>query len=563
MLSAPGAPLALVTPLASLLVAKAGGPHDALLLATGSASGLGLAMTPSSNPDLSGSPPGTPLGLLGAAEGLTKDHDLEGDLQRPLLDLASAASLRIAGRASYKHAMGPDAMELAVLDLYDALGVAATAQQRARLHDDVTALDSQLQEGVAVMLFAIADAQRTTAKAMARLDPEEYQLLWECTRPTDDPMGNSCPDPFRAAKIATTKLDRDAMASAALGVLSAIEQARPLLDAFQSARLEASQMAAESSADDDADIFADPTKLIQIGGYGNDIYYGNDAAALAEGVGAQFKDASVQILTLDFSGNDLYLARAGGTSPNPLLSPGVNSSRPFDPQAVKNLSEQLVPHQTPDRTTAGYGSLVSVTVDYGGDDTYNGAIGYQGSGRLGVGILVELGGNDAYTASSASQGAGDAGIGLLYDAAGNDVYNVQYRSQGYGTVGGFGLLLDQGGDDQYSGVILVQGAGSNLGSGTLIEGAGNDRYSAVTTGTTASQGASHLIGVGVLVDGGGYDAYTSSLGARGHVFFAPAPYGVGTALFADRGHVDTYSGGPGANGGTWQQGTIGYGVDRA
>lgn len=545
--------------LGSALAAKVGGPHDALLLATGSASGFGIAYSPDlGDPGDLGAPlPGTPIEVLDVADRLTSGAlDLRRDPQRILLEVGGAAGVK-AARANYQKALEADALERAVLAVWEATGIQATADMRAQLHEDAGAVDAKLAQGVALILFAIADAQNAVERALGKLTAEEYRLLWECTKPSDDPFGAACADPLRARAVAETKLDRAALLAAAAGVLSAVQVAEPRLEEFQASALVAASKhnagsgsgASSGTTSDDADLFVDPTGLIQIGGLGNDIYSGNRLSSLGLGASA---DSYAQLLTIDFSGQDLYLARAGGTSPG---STGVDSSA--DP-----LGLGLAPHQNYQYI---WGTLVGVTIDYSGNDYYNNpsGIGFQGAGRLGVGVLLELEGDDQYTASSSAQGAGDAGIGLLYDAQGADTYTASYRSQGFGTFGGVGILLDQGGADQYNGAILTQGAGSNFGAGFLLDVEGNDRYSAITGGTTASQGASHLVGVGVFADGGGYDSYTSSAGARGFIYPAPAPYSLGTALFLDRGMLDTYASTPGANGSTWPQGYVAYGVDRS
>lgn len=536
--------------LAAALAAQAGSPHDALLAATGSTSGLGLAATPAVGGAvaLGEAGPGTPLGTLDAAGALVSgDFDVRDDLQRPLLEALQATGLQPKKAVGAARDLTPGSLERAILRLYAASGIEASLDQRARLHDDALGLDADLTHALTILVSALAEGQEKVQAAMTSLAPEDYQLLWDCTQPTDDPWGQPCADPFRAAKVAREQLDQEAMAKVALSLLAAVEQAQPMLDAFRESAL----MAATSHGGDDKDLFADPTRLIQVGGYGNDVYYGNNLLAEPVG-GAGSSDSYAQLLTLDFSGEDLYLARAGGTSPDPLT---VGATGPG------SLAQGLLPHT--DHRSFGLGTFVSLTIDYAGNDAYSGGVNYQGAGRLGVGILLDLAGDDQYTAASSSQAAGDAGIGLLYDAAGNDAYSSQYRSQGYGTVGGLGLLLDQGGDDSYTGVILMQGAGSNQGTGMLLEVAGNDRYSAMAAGPTASQGGSNLIGIGVFADGLGFDTYSSSSVAQGMVNPAPAPYGAGTALFLDRGGIDTYSTtNPGhANGGTWSAGNLGYGRD--
>lgn len=545
---APGLPAA-VASLPGALARQAGGPHDALLAATGSASGLGIAYLPDmGDPAAFGAgAPGTPLGVLDVANLLaSKRHDARSDAQSLLLDAARAAGIPVR-RAAYAHGLGPDALERAVLELYDAVGVRITAEQRVQLHEDASSLDGDLRDGVALILFALADAQRSMTRVLGSLDPDAFQLLWSCAKPTDDPEGASCADPFRAGVIAETQLDRKAVFQAALGVLSAVEQAMPTLQAAADGALARSSRhtGSGSGPQDGPDIFADPTRLIQIGSTGDDVYYGN---LLGEAVvySSTTWDSKAQLFTLDLSGNDLYLNRAGGTVPNPV--------------ATSQDSETLAPAADAQFLL---GALVSLSIDLGGNDAYSGGAGAQGSGTLGIGVLLDLGGADTYTASSVAQGAGSSGIGLLVDAAGDDSYASSYRSQGYGTLGGLGMLVEVDGNDGFSGTLLVQGAGSIQGFGMLVNVNGNDAYSAVNVGPSLSQGVSHLLAVGVFADGTGIDSYTTSGGSRGHILPAPPPWGSGVAIFLDRGMLDSYSGGYGLNGATWTQGALGLGLDRS
>ncbi|MCP4632572.1 MAG: hypothetical protein GY855_06560, partial [candidate division Zixibacteria bacterium] len=100
-------------------------------------------------------------------------------------------------------------------------------------------------------------------------------------------------------------------------------------------------------------------------------------------------------------------------------------------------------------------------VDFGGNDTYNGAIGGTPGVNTPVSICIDFEGNDKYIneeKSLASQGAGIFGCGVLIDIKGKDKYESKTLSQGCG-IFGMGLLLDEEGDDEYKMESSGQGCG--------------------------------------------------------------------------------------------------------
>lgn len=139
-------------------------------------------------------------------------------------------------------------------------------------------------------------------------------------------------------------------------------------------------------------------------------------------------------------------------------------------------------------------------VDLGGNDTYSGAAGANGSGRL-LSLCLDLGGDDTYRGERGAQGAGLCGIGIVMDAAGADTYEAEQYAQGVGQFG-FGALVDLGGDDRYVARWSSQGCGY-FGVGLLLDGGGTDDYRLHADG----QGFGGVAGVGVLADRSGDDTY--------------------------------------------------------
>lgn len=202
--------------------------------------------------------------------------------------------------------------------------------------------------------------------------------------------------------------------------------------------------------------------------------------------------------------------------------------------------------------------LVAVTIDAGGNDTYDaGSSRYaQGFGCLSVGVLVDLGGNDRYLAGSMAQGSGMFGVGVLADYNGNDYYRMGMLGQGFGLFG-LGVLLDTAGGDKYIINALGQGAGSTMGFGVLCDTSGNDKYLAdrdkkrgwlLPDDLSHVQGAGLSIrspawhrnfsfygGIGFLTDGDGNDFYYASHGnCMGSSYF------MSVGALVDQSGNDTY-----------------------
>lgn len=143
-------------------------------------------------------------------------------------------------------------------------------------------------------------------------------------------------------------------------------------------------------------------------------------------------------------------------------------------------------------------------VDFGGEDTYRGAIGSTPSLQIPISLAIDLDGDDQYSNDDEylpSQGAAVFGAGLLLDLAGRDHYTAKRLSQGAAMLG-IGVLADMDGDDEYDLWTDGQG-GAYFGVGVAIDNRGDDRYRIWGDG----QGYGGVGGVGALVNRTGNDHY--------------------------------------------------------
>ena len=224
----------------------------------------------------------------------------------------------------------------------------------------------------------------------------------------------------------------------------------------------------------------------------------------------------------------------------------------------------------------------ALAVDLSGDDCYEGTVGVQGAGWMGVGALADLAGDDLYRAEDLAQGAAFLGAGLLFDGDGDDRYLGRHFTQaaagfgtallrdddgddayessgmsgGLGATGGVAVLADRAGDDAYrcgrprsQGYTLDYGMGLGSGIGVrdwpwterasfygglgmLDDASGRDRYE----GLGAGLGGAYCLAGGIVVEGDGDDDYhgiTDSFGASIHL---------GAAVFLDQAGDDRYRG---------------------
>jgi hypothetical protein len=179
------------------------------------------------------------------------------------------------------------------------------------------------------------------------------------------------------------------------------------------------------------------------------------------------------LLTVDLGGDDTYENRAGAVRADVL---GLTGTSP--PPAPTAPGFEAWAEDTRERVKASHNA--SVSIDLAGQDTYvhpgPGTQGYGGFG--GFGALVDLQGQDLYKSRVLAQGTGQiAGAGVLVDAAGDDRYDVTLQGQGYAQDAGLGLLVDGAGNDEYRSFVLGQGTGFIAGLlGGLVDGSGDDTY---------------------------------------------------------------------------------------
>jgi hypothetical protein len=230
--------------------------------------------------------------------------------------------------------------------------------------------------------------------------------------------------------------------------------------------------------------------------------------------------------------------------------PELSLSTPLGYIAVRDAADTLWTTEA-DRRFQGRDFLL--TIDLGGDDTYQIPVAANNDWNHGVSVHLDLGGDDGYgfavrreaddpmlvdedeagryapgpeesvgpfsLSDQARQGSGRLGVGLLWDLGGGaDTYASHVLSQGYGHMG-IGGLLDDGGSDSYHCERACQG-GAAFGVGVLVDlGEADDTYLSVSN----TQGYGYTRGVGLLYDQGGSDDY--------QVAIAQPREGEGTFLF--------------------------------
>ncbi len=241
------------------------------------------------------------------------------------------------------------------------------------------------------------------------------------------------------------------------------------------------------------------------------------------GAGDQVYDGGPYLLVIDTAGNDTY--------------------RPRGAPAGRSMADYPI----------------AISIDFAGDDLYQGDDLSFGVGVLGYGFLLDASGNDRYEASDVGPGSGILGVGISIDRSGNDRYRVSRFGQGAGVLG-IGVLADLSGDDEYFCRQMAQGFGGPMGVGALVDVSGNDVYEADDTkidfpsaqtkehnvslaqgcgfGRRAHPGDGHSFagGLGILVDGAGNDRY------RTGVFGQGVGYWYGMGVLVDLSGDDDYKG---------------------
>lgn len=450
----------------------------------------------------------------------------------------------------------PGQLETYVLSLYETLGIEPTPEDRAALHEGVTALPENVERNAARILGAQLDAAHRIHDAQAGLTAQERSAI---ARAADPEMvrrvavaGWVSTEDLETLRTAYQAHDRVTAAyyEAASEVAAAVDASARHFDPPAQEPAEAgddpwygqifgwipeinvigtasAQVPPPPEPDGcpegnvaarcDEDIwFADPVlETIVVSGFESTTY---DPRTLGKSVRAEFGILDVahtvvrgQILSLDLGGQDVYRNNAGGAWPilgGPFFDINELSSKSVDP------------------------TVVAVALDMGGNDLYRQppadfpSSGIQGAGLGGIGILYDVEGNDIYDAETAAQGfgAGHPTGGRADVECERPDTPVEDRDPGC-IVGmfGIGILVDGDGTDSYSAKALAQGAGAaadDLGSalvrpaGPILGGAGilwddgdGDRYTLDKAKPAAVGQGGASAGIGLLIDTEGDDTY--------------------------------------------------------
>lgn len=455
-------------------------------------------------------------------------------------------------------------LDSSIREYYGATGIEAPKKALDKLRSDACAVPLQLQIPVAQIIYAIVEAGDLQQAHIDAVGPVKLKELQDALK--DGGLDTNHPELVSATMPVIDVLDQTASIKAAYAVLSAIEEAKPLLLEYQlSLQLggggkKSSQGGGNGAGDgsgsdstsdllDGADdivghqfssgngvLFADPTGLFIIGDVTPATYVGawNPSVDVPT-----VNQAITNVLTVDLGGDDTYYGRAGGAN---------------------GLPTQL----------GGDGVPVSVVIDLGGNDHYEGPTVCQGAGDSAIGILIDTEGNDRYVggAGGICQGSGRfAGVGVMIDEAGSDYRSSGTQSQGAAFFRGIGIMVDLAGSDENWATSASQGfawggygVSDQRSVGIHVDYGGNDFYNLTVCcgrGYTAGGSAS-----GWFIDKGGIDVYQMVGLANGAAWDSG-----GDALFLDEGSdIDSYESPsyncPCGNDKTWTQGPAGgRGID--
>ncbi|MCX7835282.1 MAG: hypothetical protein N2450_04335 [bacterium] len=176
----------------------------------------------------------------------------------------------------------------------------------------------------------------------------------------------------------------------------------------------------------------------------------------------------------------------------------------------------------------------------------------------GIGILYDVSGSDLYVSDIYGQGASYwYALGILWDQSGNDRYLSYQYAQGSGIHISLGLLHDESGDDVYISKGVSQGCGHDYGTGWLQDKNGNDAYQC----SELSQGAGSANGIGIMIDDEGDDVYMNRNSEMTLGYGNPRRDYGSIGIFMDKGGTDRYADIFAKDGGYWQRGIRGVGID--
>lgn len=470
-----------------------------------------------------------------------------GDPDRPttvIRDVAERGNLALAEPVP---SVEPDPLRAEVLDFYDLVGAVPTAEGLAQLDAWVRQLPEEVREPTARILAAINQAAILRTQALADVTPSEVEFARETTLAAQDP---SPAERWRLSSIAS-RIDLPAIARASLLVTSAVEQARPQLEA-----------AAQASGAGDLNA-TDPLGAVQLSGTADHVHNGTPPGDQDERPVAYDGRHPDRTLQIDLGGDDVWKNNAGAVHPDVVIQalPGCSTTggldctpldesrnapssesvfgRPCSADAVRPLfrglnhaeatDEHLDDQQANPSLQGNVDFLLGPTVDAaaGAAQTANPRTdclpqspsdapawrdAFLSRGILtdgdehGVAVALDLGGDDRFAPpkrfTPMNNGHNPPGCDTRHMGEGGKLWGRNLTAGGGFT--GIGLLWDDNGSDFYGGRSLSQGVGHVGAAGLLFDrGSGNDHY----VGVRLDQGAAIFTALGILHDEGGDDTY--------------------------------------------------------
>ncbi len=421
--------------------------------------------------------------------------------------------------------VAPEAEPLAtaVAELITARGGSADP---AALAADAADLPLDLQESLAVVIRALADAAAGRDRAIAQLDDTDRIIAFYGT-PGFILPGNLTVDAAYLEILRGMRFDYAAMYGAAADLALAIEQA----DLARHAGATGFSFRADTPLGlilvgdaaptpwDPADVTGPVLLLVDTGG-GDD--YLIPAAATADA------EHGISVV-VDLEGDDTYHYDF-------VPDPGDDGRLPSDAEGRAAANGFYGPYSRSTTLRQGGASLgIALLYDLGGGtDRYQSLRMSQGFGSLGVGVLYDDGGDDITAMEIAGQGAGVFGIGLLLDGGGSDERRTYSMGQGFAYVRGAGVLADAGAEDD----IYYSEPDDAVYYSPQLPGTGNSSFTqGAGFGRRDDAGGVYMSGgFALLRDGGGNDAYTTSVFGQG------TGYWFGIGILSDEAGADSYDG---------------------
>lgn len=414
----------------------------------------------------------------------------------------------------------------AVVDLHERLNASMTEEEKLNMQANVTEVPLGAAEVGKILIYATIDAMDYLDLATQDMNGTAFETVLEhlqvlsklpsranLTEVNGTLTASYGPNTTRALDAveelrATVNLTRFVQATEVMakGVEASIEVAISEPDSVTQTWPDCSS---------DPLIFAIDTESLKCGiviGPSSDTDYED----MRNQVGPDEVDQELNVVLVDFGGNDTYRhAAGGGIGVREVPPEGKRGCIPFC-KPVQLLADLEVNahldrgHDVYNRNDKDYWAAqggafsraAGMLFDQTGNDTYNVSqkagrnVHAQGAALLGASVLADGGGDDRYIATKGdkrpfrSQGAGhDLGFALLDDMAGTDQYTYRAANdlegsgaQGSGTLRSVGVLVDEGlsGDTYRAGQSLVQGAGVREGVGILTDAGGDNTFSLIS-----------------------------------------------------------------------------------